>query len=169
MARHLEYLGLKRYWVLILLGPPLRAIFAYAVFAGLHLGLGLPWPTLEDAGILASLLEMLGFLVLLVAAEFLVLGLIYRMNLIASFWSIREIHLDTGERLVSFLGFFAGFLILIGASNIMPGISIIGHENGGIAIFLVVLIATFPFVATVQHGERTLRERAEAGTEAAGA
>jgi len=50
MAKGFEHLKSRRYWVLILLGPPLRVVFAYALFAGLHLGLGLPWPTLGDAG-----------------------------------------------------------------------------------------------------------------------
>lgn len=158
----LEYRKSKRYWALILLDPALKLNFAYAVFAGLHLGLGLPWPTLEDAGLVASLLEMLGFLVLLIAVDLLVLGQIYRMNFISSFWSIREMDLDTGERLVSLSGFFAGFLILIGASGIMPETAIVGHEIGGTTIVLLVFVSTFPFVATVQHGERARYARANA-------
>ena len=80
MTKGLEYLRSKRYWALILLGPPVRLIFAYAVFAALHLGLELPWPTLEDAGLVVSLLEMFGFLMVLDFVDRIAIRMIYGVS-----------------------------------------------------------------------------------------
>ncbi len=168
MSKGLRHLRTKRYWALILLGPPLQVIFAYAVFTGLYLGFGLPWPTLEDAGPFASMLEAFGFLGLLVVVEFLVLGNIYRMNFFTRGWSTRKADIGLIELLASSLGIFAGFVIVIGMASAMPDTISVGFENGGFMILLVVLASTFAFIGTVQYGEQTLRNRTEGGTEETG-
>ena len=160
----LEHLKSKRYWALILFGPPLQYIFAYAVFAGLHLGLGLPWPTLRDAGLVASLLEVLVFFALLTAVEFLALGRIYRMNFFTRGWSTRKAELGPIEFLASSLGVAAGFMVLVVAARAMPELTGAGFENGGFMIFVVVLASAFTFMGTVQHGERTLRNEVDKRT-----
>ncbi len=157
--KSLEHLESKRYRAIILLGPPLRVFFAFAVFAGLHLGLGLPWLTLEDAGIVASLLEILGLLLLLIAVDLLVLSGIYRTNFFRPGWFSRKQDMDVAEILRGIPGMLIGYTIVM----IMDGLymkSVAGlNAVGGTTVLLVTFASMFVFMNTVQQGERTHRDR----------
>ena len=169
MSDNLEHLKPKRYWALILLGPPLRTILAYAVFAALHPGLGLPRPTLEDAGLVASMLELVGFMALLIGVDFFVLGRIYRMKFLTPGWSMRKTDFRIIELLASSLGIVLGYATVLVASTAVSLQAIADFEKGGFIIFMAVFTSTLGFVGTVQQGERTLRDRADGATNEAGA
>ena len=165
MIKDLGHLKSKRYWALILLGPPLRVIFAYALFAGLHLRLGLPWPTPEDAGVVASLLEVLGLMLLLIAVDHLVLSGIYRTNFFRPGWFSRKQDMGAAEILrgILFLGYA---IVMITDALYMQSVADL-NAVGGDPVFLVTFASMFVFMNTLQHGERTHRDRASGAAEEA--
>ncbi len=165
----LEHLKSKRYWALVLLGPPLRVIFAFAVFAGLHLGLGLPWPTLADAGLVASLLEVLGLMVLLIAVDHLVLGWIYGMNFFRSGWFSRKQDMGVAEILGGIPGMTLGYAIVLKITDALSMQAVADLTDGGFIVFMVTFASMFGFMNTVKEGERKHWDRATGDAEETGA
>jgi hypothetical protein len=153
MAKDLEYLRSKRYWALILLGPPLRAIFAFAVFAALHLGLGLPWPTHEDAGILASLLEMFGFLAVLEIADRFTIRMFFgprnpRQDEVQGWAADGVIGMFAAEAAM-----VAGYAIVLIAAPYLAIQPAIDFDNSAI-LMLVLILSTIHYAEIVQRAGR---------------
>ncbi len=153
MIRDIEHLRTKRYWVLILLGPPLRVVFAYAIFAALHLGLGLPWPTIEGLGPAISLLEFLGLMVLQLVMDRLGLGWISGVNVFQRGWWTGKLTVDVTGTVVAIL------MTLVGCVAIMfAGIEslkvILTNDGSGAGLAGYLVVTSIFYASTVIDGER---------------
>ena len=161
MIAGFKHLKSKRYWALILLGPLVRIVFAYSVFAGLHLGFGLPWPKLEDAGLVGSLLEVLGLMVLLIAVDHLVLGWIYGRNFFRSGWFSRKQDMGVAEILCGIPGMTLGYAIVLKITDVLSMQAVADFNNAGFTVWLVTFVSMLGFLGTVKEGERLLLAVAE--------
>jgi hypothetical protein len=168
MAKRLEHLRSKRYWALILLGPPLRVVFAYSAFAGLHLGLGLPWPTLEGLGPAISLLEFLSLLVLQVVMDRLVLGGIYGVNVFQRAWWSGKLTVDVTGSVVAILMTLAGHVAIMFA-GIEPLKVILTNDGSGAGLVGYLVVTSIFYASTVIDGERARQGGADVTTKQAGA
>jgi hypothetical protein len=149
----LEHLKSKRYWALILLGPPLQFIFAYVVFAGLHLGLGLPQPTLADAGLIVSLLEMFGFLIVLGFASRLGIRMAYGPKCPAQDQLRRRA--DDGligmfPAVMAMVAGYAAVLMVARYFGMQPAVDL----DNSFILLLVVILSTIHSAEEVWRGER---------------
>lgn len=160
MIKGHEHLNSKHYWALLLLGPPLKVVFAFALFAGLHLGLGLPWPTLEDAGFVASILELIGFGAFLIVVDLLILGRIYRMNFFTLGLPKRDFEKELIGLVAGIFGIGLGFAIVLATAMALSLTAIVDFEHGGFFLFLVSMTSSIGFTGAVAEGERKLRDRA---------
>lgn len=150
----------KRYWALLLLGPPLRAIFVCVLFAGLHLGLGLSWPKLEIAGFAASLLEMLGILVVLIVVDHLAVGIVYRTVFFVSGWLRKGPDLDIFGFMVAAITMVPGFAIAALAARVFLSELLTEAGDSLFRIVIVLLVSIAPFVTALREAEDKWQGRA---------
>ena len=111
MTDDFPYLKSRRFWVLIILGPPLNVIIASLLLAASHVGLGSPLPTPAELGEAVYILVLLGYFLVFVLLNFTAIQSIYRVKL--------PPHAFLPHR----GGYFPG--ILIGLLTAMVGIALI--------------------------------------------
>lgn len=149
-----RYSRSRRYWALLLIAPPLRVVFAFAVFALLHLKLGLAWPTLHGAGFLLSLTEFAGLAFLLWLIDTAVVSAVYRLNPLRfcgtkgmSAPGVMGLAIAAGGSALGFAGTLSG---------VAPAIQLPfnAFENGGMIVFIVCLATTGSFLIGLEGAER---------------
>lgn len=152
-----RYSGSRRYWALLLIAPPLRVVFAFAVFELLHLHLGLAWPTLHGAGFLLSLTEFVGLAFLFWLIDTAAVSAGYRLSPLRlcgtkgmSAPGVMGLAIAAGGTALGFTGTVFG---------IAPAIQlpVAAFENGGMIVLIVCLATTGSFLIGLEGAERIFR------------
>ena len=159
MSEAVELPRSRRFWALMLLAPPLRAMLAYALFALLHLGLGLPWPAAE-AGFLGGLLETLGLMLFVAAVDLYALGRIYRIGFFKTHLLREQMKIGFLAPFVAILATVPGYLAVLKVASLYAVPQIASPASGGLLVLVALVVTALPFAQIATHGERKWTEHA---------